>query len=72
MADKLAPCPCGMIPDKLIITDNGHGAKWAIAAGSCCGDWMIEFRTNYEPFESDKCMELAITAWNTNPRGNSG
>jgi len=50
------------------MTDAGQGAKYANAAGNCCGEWMIEFRTNYEPFHSDKCMELAIAAWNNAPR----
>ena len=61
---KLAICPCGQIPKKLFITDNGQGMKWASVYGSCCGEWEIEFRTHYKPFDSDECMELAIDAWN--------
>jgi hypothetical protein len=68
LSDGLAACPCGRPIDKLTITDAGQGAKFANAAGNCCGEWMVEFRTNYEPFDSDKCIELAVAAWNNAPR----
>lgn len=60
----LAACPCGKTPDTLIITDAGQGGKWAMVCGNCCGDWMIEFRTGYNPLESDECERLARDAWN--------
>ena len=65
---SLAPCPCGQIPKKLFIIDSGQGMKWANVCGDCCGEWSIEFRTLYKPFESNECMDLAIKAWNDAPR----
>ena len=67
----LKSCPCGQPLDGLIITENGQGTKYANVAGNCCGEWMIEFRTNYESLESKKCMQLAISAWNSAPRENN-
>jgi hypothetical protein len=66
--EKLAPCPCGQIPESLCINDNGQGYKWAMTSGSCCGEWNIEFRTNYLGINSKECMDLAISAWNNAPR----
>lgn len=63
---KLKPCPCGKTPTLLFIADNG--SKWAYVSGSCCGEWHIEFRTQYHRIETDECMELAIEAWNTAER----
>ena len=64
----LAPCPCGKVPERLIIVPN-DGYKHAFAVGECCGDWHIEFRTNYEKFDSPECMAFAQAAWNDAPRG---
>lgn len=63
----LKKCPCGETPTKLHLTDNG--SKWAYISGDCCGEWMIEFRTNYALIDSPKCMDLAIEAWNKATRG---
>jgi len=69
-ANKLLKrCPCGSDPVKLCIIDAGQGGKYAYATGPCCNEWHVEFRTDYENLESDKCMELAIKAWNSSPRG---
>lgn len=68
---KLAICPCGKTPDALCITDNGQGMKWANVTGNCCGEWGVEFRTNYTPLDSDECMALAIDAWNDAPRAST-
>lgn len=59
---NLKPCPCGEIPNSLLVADNG--AKWAYAYGDCCNEWHIEFRTMYHPIESEECIALAIEAWN--------
>jgi len=59
---NLKPCPCGKIPDTLLIADNG--VKWAYAFGDCCNEWHIEFRTAYNLIDSKECMALAVTAWN--------
>lgn len=64
----LAACPCGRPIDELQITDAGQGGKWANVSGNCCGEWMIAFHTNYEKLTSERCMALAIAAWNEAPR----
>jgi len=66
---NIKKCPCGATPDKIGITDAGQGSKWANVSGNCCGVWEIEFRTMYEPLDSNKCMEFALEAWNSAPRG---
>ena len=66
---ELKKCPCGKTPIELWITDAGQGGKWANVEGGCCGEWMIEFRTQYNDLKSGECMKLAIEAWNDAPRG---
>ena len=65
---KLKKCPCGKTPTSLGTTDNGRGSKWAYVFGSCCGEWMVEFRTGYEFAESAKYIAYSIEAWNEAPR----
>jgi len=61
-------CGCGKVPKKLHISDAGQGGKYANCIGDCCGEWTLEFRTDYKEMDSDECMALAITAWNDAPR----
>ncbi len=66
---ELKPCPCGKTPTGLIIESTN--AKWFRCSGICCGEWEIEFRSNYNnpnP-DSDEAEKLAIKAWNDAPRG---
>ena len=66
---KLKKCPCGKTPKRLGIEADGRGGKWAyVMSYDCCGEWMVEFRTQYEDTGSAKCMEYAIRAWNNTPR----
>ena len=67
LIQKLKRCPCGGIPHRLGVS-RGSIKNWAIVYADCCVDWEIEFKTNYEYFESEKCMELAIKAWNNAKR----
>ena len=60
---KLKRCPCGEVPAFLGIHE-GATMKYAYCSGDCCGEWNIEFRTGYNDVQSEKCMELAIDAWN--------
>lgn len=60
-------CPCGKYPEKLDIFPS-NTSKWAYVAGSCCNEWMIEFRTKYLPHDSPECMALAIAEWNATQR----
>lgn len=65
---KLAKCPCGQTPIDLGISE-GYITKYADVYGNCCGEWRIEFYTEYSATGSDRCMELAIEAWNNANRG---
>ena len=64
----LKQCPCGQIPEKLAIV-GGHTEKYAYVVGECCGEWHIEFRTDYQPRGSSELHNLAEAAWNGAPRG---
>ncbi len=56
-------CPCGKTPKKLCISES-NTSKWAYVCGDCCGEWNVEFRTEYQKLDTAKCMELAIQEWN--------
>ena len=60
---KLQKCPCGQIPTDLNI-EEGSSCKYGFASGDCCGEWLIEFRTEYQKLNSKKCKDLAKNAWN--------
>lgn len=62
--NKLKRCPCGEIPSALYISDAGQGGKWAYVYGDCCNVWEVEFRSHYHDTEGEKCMLLAVEAWN--------
>ena len=64
----LKQCPCGNTPKHLCITDGCQGGKYNYATGSCCGEWIVEFRANYKAVDSDEGMALAVAAWNESPR----
>jgi hypothetical protein len=64
----LLSCPCGRPIDDIFIADAGQGGKWAWVSGNCCGEWSIEFRTQYNALDSEECKKLAIAAWNEAPR----
>lgn len=68
--NEIKPCPCGKVPTELFLADANQGMKWAFASGDCCGEWIIEFRTNYATLDSDECKRLALEAWNGTPRAN--
>jgi hypothetical protein len=72
MTDELAPCPCGEIPEKLIVDGPEIYKSLAMVSGYCCGKWHIEFRTYYAPLDSEKILRLAREAWNAAPRGKGG
>ena len=48
---------------------EGNSSKYMHVVGVCCGEWMIEFRTNYHPADTEECLALAVEAWNNAPRG---
>lgn len=64
---NIARCPCGKIPEHLSIQCFGS-YKYALVYGSCCGEWMIEFRVPaYDP-DSPDAADAALEAWNKAPR----
>lgn len=65
---KLMPCPCGEVPDGLMIELGGERAKTGYVTGSCCFGWRIEFLNQYEPDQEAQLIK-ARKAWNEAPRG---
>ena len=65
---ELLPCPCGKIPEMLIVSDAGQGGKWAYVSGNCCSEWELEFRTDYYNLDTKECLDLATERWNEAPR----
>ena len=64
---ELKKCPCGKTPKSIGSYQSGGGYKWAFAHPSCCGEWNIEYRTQYS--SGEELLELAVEAWNNAPRG---
>lgn len=64
---KLNPCPCGKIPEFVTLT-YGYSSKWGLVMGNCCSEWMVEFRTGFQPLDSKEAMDAAVEAWNAAPR----
>ena len=62
-----APCPCGEVPEDLIIRVP-QGSKYGTVAGQCCGDWVLEFKAGY-PKSNEELSNQAEVAWNAAPRG---
>lgn len=67
---RLLSCPCGEVPESLHVI-AGDTCKWAFAYGGCCGEWHVEFRTEYHDIESPECMDLAVDKWNAAQRAMS-
>lgn len=59
----LAPCPCGEVPDSLIVCEGRLGSE-AMVSGNCCDEWSVEFRINYKDPYSPEGYALAVEAWN--------
>jgi hypothetical protein len=63
----LKPCPCGKTPENLSFTE-GYSSKYGYVSGVCCGDWSIEFRTDYnqlKPENRPELEKLMAEAWNS-------
>jgi hypothetical protein len=63
---NLRRCACGADPEQLVITE-GSCSKYAWAACDSCGEWSIEFRTNYSQ-DPAELQQLAAKAWNAASR----
>jgi len=71
--NNLLPCPCGATPERLFPA-TVERSKWAQVYGvgnGCCGEWHVEFRTNYSTHEDPEFKLLANDAWNAAPRSNT-
>lgn len=65
---ELAKCPCGCTPSAIVVVSEDQ-SKWSYACGDCCGDWHIEFRSNYFKSDDARLQILANEAWNNTTRG---
>ena len=63
---EIRPCFCGATP-RLLMIDEGSSSKYAWASCEWCGEWSIEFRTNYSQ-DLIELQQLAVKAWNCAPR----
>ena len=66
--NALKRCPCGQVPNSLIIQELELGSRYKRAVPDCCKAWHIEFRVGYTK-EDQEIMRLAKEAWNALPRG---
>ena len=64
---EIKKCACGATPTGLCLT-GGSSMKWAQATCNMCGEWSIEFRTQYMKLDSIDVKRLAEKAWNDAPR----
>lgn len=67
---EIKPCPCGQTPTVLVF-EEGQSSKWGLVRGSCCHEWMIEFRTGYNqrlPQHLPELQRLMLEAWNAAAR----
>ena len=71
--DKFIPeayinyCPCGAKPNKLHFV-AGLSSKWGFVQPSCCGTWLVEFRTGYCAEGTPELERRMLDAWNRAPR----
>lgn len=62
----LKPCPCGKTPTSIHYQGDTR-QKWTEGYAGCCGEWLFEFKTNYETNKA-KIDKMAVEAWNALPR----
>ena len=62
MAGSYSQCPCGRIPTRLCLTE-ASSSKYAFVCGDCCGEWFIEFNTQYQKLTAEGCKSLGTEAW---------
>ena len=65
---ELVPCPCGQIPENIIVSESDGAGKWGVGNPSCCGEWAFEFRLSYHDPDGMAAKILAFDSWNELPR----
>jgi len=68
---ELKKCPCGKIPEKLMICAN-ENKKIGEAYCPHCQTWGVEFRSNNLKFNHPEVVRVARETWNLAPRGGVG
>ncbi len=61
-----APCPCGQVPESLLI-EVAQDNKVARAAGNCCATWYVEFLRG-NTVDQQVITDRATKAWDAAPR----
>ena len=65
---KFAPCPCGKVPDKLILEVDQNSK---VGRANCpCGEWGVDFLRGVES-EPERILDKAHAAWDAAPRAPS-
>jgi len=64
----LAACPCGAVPDELLIVE-GASHSHSFVSGKCCNEWFVEFYTGYHHHDGIPVEDRATSAWNDAVRG---
>jgi len=57
------PCPCGAVPEKLMLQVS-EKSKLGFASGSCCDDWKIEFLRG-NATDPEVILDKAQLAWDS-------
>lgn len=64
-----APCPCGQVPEQLIIEIPQQGKIGRASCGTC-GTWGVEFLRGVTS-ENEVILDKAQAAWDSAPRGSA-
>ena len=69
---ELKPCPCGKMPEKLLISE-GSTFRWRYVEGDCGCGWMFETRINtMRKASGQEDYEECVEAWNAKDRVPTG
>lgn len=62
---NLKRCPCGEVPDEIILIMSSLDSPWRYAMPSCCKKWNIPFKPSGLLGKQNEVNN----AWNDAPRG---
>ena len=66
--NALKRCPCGQVPNSLIIQEFQEDQVVLDASPACCSYWNFNFSAE-DTDKEQETMDSAIKAWNALPRG---